>query len=344
MPASARSRRELVARLLRSAEPSIRWRTRVRVLGEERSEPALRRLEAEIRRSRRVRTLLAHRGGPSPARDPWDLYRKWQGIHWVLGSLAELGYPPGERELEPVLDRVLDRWTQPRYDLGVEVRSARGAAPLAGVPVIDGRARMCASVQGQALLYASRLGSRDPRLDHLAEILLRWQWPDGGWNCDRNPSAHVSSFMESLLPLRGLAAYAQRPGTTPARRGVERAAELFLTRRLFLRRSDGSVMDPEFLRLHYPVYWHYDALAGLKGLAEGGKLGDPRAGSALDWLEAQELAEGGWPATAKYYRRPGQGAAGAELVDWGVPGPRRANDWVSTDALAVLAAAGRFAA
>jgi hypothetical protein len=45
----------------------------------------------------------------------------------------------------------------------------------------------------------SRLGLvDDSRVQYLAESLIDWQWPDGGWNCDKRPSANHSSFYESL--------------------------------------------------------------------------------------------------------------------------------------------------
>jgi hypothetical protein len=66
----------------------------------------------------------------------------------------------------------------------------------------------------------------DDRCDQLADCLMRWQWPDGGWNCDRKPDAATSSFWESLIPLRGLSAYAQATGDAKATAAAERAAEL----------------------------------------------------------------------------------------------------------------------
>ena len=48
----------------------------------------------------------------------------------------------------------------------------------------------------------------DGRTDELVNRLLKWQWPDGGWNCDKRPEADSSSFMETLIPLRALALYA----------------------------------------------------------------------------------------------------------------------------------------
>src|SRR2546422_11506601 len=37
-----------------------------------------------------------------------------------------------------------------------------------------------------------------------------------------------------------------------------RAVEVFLSRQLFLERHSGRVMNPEFVRLHYPLYYGYD--------------------------------------------------------------------------------------
>ena len=66
-----------------------------------------------------------------------------------------------------------------------------------------------------------RLGLDDGRADQLAERLLHWQWPDGGWNCDRDPTADTSSFMETLLPMRGLAMYARWRGDEAALKSAD---------------------------------------------------------------------------------------------------------------------------
>ena len=91
------------------------------------------------------------------------------------------------------------------------------------------------------------------------------------------------------------------PGDARARSAAERAAEVFLTRQLFKRRSNGQVMNHHFIRLHYPLYWHYDILFGLKVLAEAGMIGDPRCQPALDLLESKRLPDGGFPAEESYY-------------------------------------------
>jgi hypothetical protein len=147
--------------------------------------------------------------------------------------------------------------------------------------------------------------------------------------------------METLLPMRGLVEYAKKSGEVESRRAARNASEVFLKRGLFRRQSDGEVMDPNFLRLHYPLYWHYDVLGGLKGIAEVGRLRDPRCSEALDWLEARELPGGGWPADAKYYQVAETFRPSGEFVDWGPTDRRARNEWVTTDALQVLITAGR---
>ncbi len=233
-------------------------------------------------------------------------------------------------------------WTRPEYDRTCRVRNAAELKATRGVPLFRGRYRRCASQHGNALLYLSRLGFADERARHLVRLLERWQWEDGGWNCSKAADAHVSSFMETLAPMRGLAAYAEETGAERARCLARRAAEVFLSRHLFLRRSTQTVMRPDFLRFHYPLYWHYDVLGGLKGLAEVGLLSDPRCREALNWLEGRELPQGGWPVDARYYHTSVHYEPGAEYVDWGAASRRRPNDWVTTDALYVLSEAGRL--
>lgn len=333
----------MIPRLLRSKEPSIRWKTRVHVLGEETDSRRLRTLAEEVRRSPRVRALLSRAhvlGRPDTAR---AVYCKWQGLHWVVASLADLGYPAGDKALFPMRDRILDFWLRPVYFREYIARTARDGYRGTGVPLVNGRYRRCASQQGNPLYSLLALGLADERADALAERLMHWQWPDGGWNCDRRPVADTSSFMETRLPLLGLAAYAKARRSAAASEAANRAGEVFLRRRLFRRVSDGRIIHPDFVALHYPLYWHYDILGGLLAMRAIGRLTDRRCSEALDLLEEKRLPDGSWPAERKYYRvSPRALAANADFVDWGGTSSRRGNEWVTVDALAVLRAAGRI--
>jgi len=332
--------------LLDSDEPSIRWKVLVRVLGEDPHATKIRELRDEIRISPRVKALLARveRGSaPEPG-----VYAKYRGAHWVLAALAEIDYPPADESLLSMCHEVLRHWLSPSFYKEFESKSAVPKHRSAeGVPIIRGRYRRCASQQGNALYSLTALDLAEEGRQRLAERLLHWQWPDGGWNCDRNPKADTSSFMETLLPMRGLAAYGELSGDRTVREAALRASEVFLSRRLFKRRSDGKVIHPNFRMLHYPLYWHYDLLGGLKAMAEMGLVKDSRCEDALDLLERKELPNGGWPAEGRFYSlaatsQPDSVHGSQERVNWGGSGKSRMNEWITTDALFVLRAAGRI--
>lgn len=316
----------VLARLLASDEPAIRYQARVRILGEDPATPELRDLQQTIAVSPRVQTLLSERG--PDGRIPHHPYQKWSGAHWVLADLAELAYPPGDPALAPLLGDEMDWLLSPAH--------------LRKVRILEGRVRRCASQEGNAVLNAIRLGLYDARVDELVARLLKWQWPDGGWNCDKRPAAHHSSFMESLIPLRALVYYARLTGMPAAQQAAEYAADIFLKRQMFRRLHDGAVIAPDFVRLHYPCYWHYDILAGLKVMAEAGHIADARCQAALDLLESKRLADGSFPAEASYYRVTTQGVSGRSLVSWGGTRKTQGNEFVTVNALTVLVAAGRL--
>jgi hypothetical protein len=118
-----------------------------------------------------------------------------------------MGYPVGADTLAPIRDQILELWLDDRFYEAFEADAKSQAYRKRGVPLMQGRYRRCASQQGNALYVLTRLGIADDRAGQLVELLLRWQWPDGGWNCDKDPRADTSSFMETLLPMRGLWLY-----------------------------------------------------------------------------------------------------------------------------------------
>jgi len=333
------SHRRIIDALLESKEPSIRWKVRTNCLGEDPSSAEMIRLGEEVRRSPRARSMLSchdHLGKP-------DAYAKWQGAHWILSTLSDIGYPPGDRKLIPLRDRVLDTWLAPWFYTEFEAKSKKEVYSKEGVPVMKGRYRRCASQQGNPLYFLARLGLENERSEELVERLLHWQWPDGGWNCDKDPTADTSSFMETLFPMLGLDLYARTHHDKTAAKASERAREVFLRRHLFRRVADGRVIHREFVLLHYPLYWHYDILAGLKAMARTGAIGDPRCNEALDLLEQKRLPDGGWPSESRYYTvKPDKIELHADYVDWGGTSVRKMNEWVTVDALYVLASAGRL--
>ena len=314
----------LIDSLLQSSEACIRYRTFVDVLGGEPDSREARSLRDQVGKSERAGALI--KGTSDTGGHLCHPYKKWIGAHWALTSLADIGYPPGDKKLIPLREAVYD-WLF-------------GAEHMNKIKTIEGKVRRCASQEGNALFYLLKLGLADRRCDDLASRLMEWQWPDGGWNCDKRPEARNSSFMESLIPLRALAMYSREASNASAGKAARKAAEIFLKRNLFKGEASSQVIHPDFIRLHYPCYWRYDILFGLKVMAEAGFLGDRRCGEALEHLASKQLPDGGFPAEHKYYTASTKVKSSLSPVDWGGVGKKRTNEFVTVDALFVSRRAG----
>ncbi len=333
---------ELIDTLLRNGEPAIRWKLCKNVLDESPNSAAMKELAKEVKASIKVRQLIeGFRKHPE-----MELCRKWQGIHWSLMTLADLGYPSGEEEVQPYLKASLHFFTRDHFFKEYEALEKSDVYKPKnkgrGIAVIQGRHRVCASYQGNALINILTLGNPDLDPSPLVDRLLHWQWPDGGWNCDSNPSASKSTFIHTLPTMKALKIFGERYSYQPAIEAAARAKEVFLKRKFFKRQSDDKVIREEFAKLHYPLYWHYDILGALKIFAQIGETSDPRCHEALDLLESKRLPHGGWPAEKKYYKVSEEVSLGHDFVNWGPSGKSRMNPWVTVDALHVLKAFGRL--
>ena len=223
-------------------------------------------------------------------------YSKWTGAHWRLVSLVELGVPRSNLAARAAARTVLD-WI---------------AAPSDRL-VINRRERRHASMEGNAIAVCCRLGmALNPRVNYLVEVLLRAQWPDHGWNCDRNPDAQHSSFHETLAPIWGLIEYHRCTGDTHALEAARVAGELLLDHRLFMSRKSGRSIHPEWTHIHWPHYWHYDFFHGMRAIAELGWLDDPRTADAKELLARRRRRDGTWGATGRRYW-----TRSTDVVDWG---------------------------
>jgi hypothetical protein len=307
---------EVIGWLLASAEPAIRCLVRRDVLNEAAGDADGRVLDGPV-----VRALLD--GQQPDGGFGVNAYSKWTGAHWRLVSLVELGIPSGEPRALAALETVLCWLT--------------GASHRGNVPVINGLARRCGSQEGNALAVASRLGmAADERVRLLAAGLLEWQWPDGGWNCDRRPEAHRSSFNETLPPIWGLHEYSVATGDADAAAAARRGAELLLEHRLFRVLATGERINDEWLTPHWPPYWRYDVLQALVVLSRMGLAADPRAADAIESLLERRRTDGRWHASLRWWKPPPSARAG-EAVDWRLDDS--ADRIVTLRALTVLRAA-----
>ncbi len=300
----------------------MRYLALTEVLREAESSREVRETQRRIPRGPRLRALLSGQRPDGGFGTDW--YKKWAGTTWRLVSAVELRVPAenavARRAAEHVLARLPYARTEPQR--------------------VRGRYRLHASVIGNPLGVCARLGmAEDPRVRGIARLLVRTQWPDGGWNCDGSEDARHASFYESLAPLWGLSEYLRATRDASVRTAVDRASELFLNHRLFRSCRGEAVIDLRWTRLHYPVYWHYDILQALHVLERAGRLGDPRTREALDLVESKRAPDGTWPVEGCFWRRGPVAAANTEVVDWGRGGP---NEMVTLNALRVLVGSGRL--
>ncbi len=129
----------------------------------------------------------------------------WVSTLPTLDVLVELGVDPADARVQKAVAAVRDtvRW---EYD---------------DLPFFDGEVEAC--INGRTVRIGAYFGQP---VDGIVERLLREQYADGGWNCELQNGAKVSSFASTINVLDGLLTYQQAGGALrrrsrpPARRGI----------------------------------------------------------------------------------------------------------------------------
>jgi hypothetical protein len=147
----------------------------------------------------------------------------------------------------------------------------------------------------------------DPRVREMFEWLVKNQRDDGGWNCETEKRdgagvVHHSSFMSTIEPLWAFSSLDPQKWPRGGREAVERGVEFMLVHHLFKSDTSGKVIRPEWTQLHFPLYYFYDILHGLRVVTALGFGGDERTKDARDLLLSKRLSDGTWPMEATYLR------------------------------------------
>ncbi len=185
-------------------------------------------------------------------------------------------------------------------DLGLDPAStaAREALPLVaancrwehdGQAFFDGEVEPC--INGRTLSIGAYFGTD---VDGLASGLLDDQLDDGGWNCETENGATVSSFDSTICVLEGLLEYELAGGPVPVAAARRRGEEYLLTRQLFRRRSTGEVPAERWLEFSWPPRWHYDVLRALDYFRRTGDAPDARVAEAVQLVQDKRQPDGTW--------------------------------------------------
>ena len=166
---------------------------------------------------------------------------------------------------------------------------------------IRGKHRVHGSFHANAIYASVVLGLANDETDELSTNLLRYQWPGGGWNCNKKPATKGPTILHTAFGLRGLATYRSRRPSDELTQAIDAAAEVLLEREVYVKRSDGQPLRPVYTKLSYPYPRLYDFMAGLHILTRAGYVTDPRCANALDLLESKLIPGEGWATERKLF-------------------------------------------
>ncbi len=287
--------------LLDSKNPAVRYWTLRDILGRLETDDEVVQARERIASWTPVAEYLREQHSDGYWGSGEDVYwPKWTATVWPLILLAEIGVPgshPSIRKACEYFLKVMDAqdrpWPQPKYP-DDDLRGWRAVW------------EPCVTGNMARTLVAFGYGD-DRRVHEMFEWLVNYQREDGGWNCEtedyRNgETVHHSSFMSTVEPLWAFSTLDRQKWPRGGREAVERAAEFMLIHRLYKSDKTGKVIRPEWTQLHFPMFYFYDILHGLRVLSKLGYGGDERMIDARELLLSKRLADGTWPLEASYIR------------------------------------------
>ena len=98
----------IIDQLLQSDEPAIRLKTYLRLLDYEHDTPEVKKIITSIKETSPIISNLFSYLPKSDEEKNIHVYTKWQGEHWILSILADIGYPARDEMLQPSINQVLN--------------------------------------------------------------------------------------------------------------------------------------------------------------------------------------------------------------------------------------------
>ena len=271
------------------SDSAIRWQVLRDLLGRPRKEWEAER--AKVESEGWGARLLSHQdddgqwaGGaffPADFDGNVEAGQPWTATTHSLDMLREFGIDPSSARLRRTVELIGEhsRW---EHD---------------GQAYWDGEVEPC--INGRTVANGTYFGID---MTPLVKRLLSERLDDGGWNCEAENGATVSSFDTTINVLEGLLEYERATGGTLQTSAARRSGEDYLLQRHLFRRLSTSEPIEEFLRFLHPNRWRYDVLRGLDyfraAAALTGADPDPRLGEAVEYVRTRRLADGRWPLDA----------------------------------------------
>jgi len=302
---------------LLDSDPSIRWQV-MRDLAHEPADVVAAERSRIATEGWGARLLALQARDGLWAGKAWS--HDWTDTFHVLELLRRFGLDPESAEARRAVALVRDRVT---WGDGSEWQN-----PWADHPFFEGEVEPC--INGNVVSTGAYFGVD---MAPLVGRLLGEQLSDGGWNCEVENGATVSSFGTTINVLEGLLQHERAiGGSAEVEEARRRGEEYMLERRLFRRKTTGEVIEPSWLRFSYPTWYFYDVLRGLEYLRAAEIKPDERVAEAIAVVESKRDPDGRWPLENVH-----EGAAHVEM-DAGEGQPSR---WNTLRAMRVVEWAGR---
>ncbi len=316
--------------LLEHEDPPIRFHTLRDVLGRPPDDKSVREAKEKTRDYAPVRKILKARNGEGFWPPGETCYRpKWTSTVWPLMLLGEMGLDPDEG-VKAACERFLDQHQLESGAFCCTSRHEKGKKWEE--PCLTGNMLRTLLVFGYG---------EDPRVKKGIDWMPKLQLKDGGWNCDY-PEKKVkhSSFMSTIEPLWAYSEIPRSRWTRRMKRSVEQGSEFLLMHRIY--KSDHHHWKhslPFTTTLHFPMYYYYDALHGLRVLTKLGYGDDERVRDAVHLILSKRTPEGKWLLEGDWAREPeAKGNKRKALVDleelW------KPSKWVTLNCYRALAETG----
>jgi hypothetical protein len=297
---------------LLDSDPSIRWQV-MRDLTHEQADVIAAEQARIATEGWGARLLALQAPDGTWAGSAWS--RDWTDTFHVLELLRRFGLDPASEQARRAVGLVREHVT---WGDG-----APWVNPWADNRFFEGEVEPC--INGNVVATGAYFGVD---MTSLVDRLLGEQLPDGGWNCEVENGATVSSFGTTINVLEGLLKFERATGRSNEVRAARRRGEAYmLQRRLFRRKTTGEVIDPSWLKFSFPHWYHYDVLRGLEYLHDAEVRPDERIAEAIGVVEGHRDPDGRWPLQTVH-----AGEAHVEMED----GEGKPSRWNTLRALRVL--------
>jgi len=283
--------------LLEEEDPSVRFFTLTRLLGEAVDSPGARAARLRIADSGPAAAILKGQAEGGYWGNPERFYAdKYTGTVWQLLILAELGVPGDDPRIRKACEFVLSVSQNPESGGFSFKTSAKGQGGLDSgtIPCLTGNVVWSLVAFGML---------DDPRVRRAIDWICRWQRGDDGASgppagppYDRFPMCwgRHSCFMGVVKTLKALGTIPEEKRSPEQRTQLAELAEFLLIHHIHRRsRNLSEVSKPGWLRLGFPLMYQTDILEILGILTDLGYR-DSRMEEALGILRDKGKPDGRW--------------------------------------------------